>query len=347
MSPISKLAVLAFAAVAVVVNAHPGHDPAEEIAQRAAYFSIPHHKRAIARRQAHIQELQEQRSIKQLRARDYESVLNTTHHSNLTGLALDTDPSVLFASDNSSCVLTPEVTEGPYYVEGEYVRQNITEDQAGVALRLDVQIIDVETCEPISGVMLEAWHCNATGVYGGIVASGNGNSDDATNINRTSLRGLQQSKDDGALTFDTIVPGHYVGRTNHMHVLAHLNATVLPNDTITGGTISHVGQLFFDQDLLEEVETTSPYSTNTQDVTTNAEDSIFQQEATGFDPVVEYVLLGDTVDDGLLGWVSFGINITANYSVNPAATLTSEGGVADNSTGSGAGGPGGPPSSAL
>lgn len=55
------------------------------------------------------------------------------------------------------------------------------------------------------------------GVYSGVIANGNGDSNDASNINATFLRGIQKTDSDGVLTFDTLVPGHYSGRTTHSH----------------------------------------------------------------------------------------------------------------------------------
>lgn len=102
-------------------------------------------------------------------------------------------------------------------VSGEYVRQDITDGNPGVPLTFDVQVIDTTTCEPIPQVALEAWHCNSTGVYGGVVANGNGNTADASNINNTMYRGIQFSNENGILQFDTSFPGHYTGRTTHIH----------------------------------------------------------------------------------------------------------------------------------
>lgn len=146
-----------------------------------------------------------------LQARDLDDVINIDHHSNLTGITPDSSASTLF-SGNNSCVLSPETTEGPYWVQGELVRKNVTDGQQGVPLTLDIQIIDVNTCEPVPEVFLEIWHCNSTGVYGGVVANGNGNSNDASNLNKTFLRGLQKSDQDGVVSFDTTFPGHYTGR---------------------------------------------------------------------------------------------------------------------------------------
>jgi protocatechuate 3,4-dioxygenase beta subunit len=137
--------------------------------------------------------------------------MNTNHQSNMTGITVDTDPGLLF-SGNNSCVLSPEVTQGPYWVQGELVRGDVTDGQEGVPLTLDIQIIDVNTCEPVPEAFLEIWHCNSTGVYSGVVANGNGNMNDTSNLDNTFLRGIQQSDEDGVVTFETLFPGHYTGR---------------------------------------------------------------------------------------------------------------------------------------
>ena len=46
---------------------------------------------------------------------------------------------------------------------------------------------------------------------------GNGDANDKRLINVTTLRGVQFTNDEGIAVFDTLVPGHYAGRTNHMH----------------------------------------------------------------------------------------------------------------------------------
>lgn len=90
-------------------------------------------------------------------------------------------------SANTSCVLTPEVTDGPYYVTGEQIRKNVKEDlySDGVDLYLEVQYIDITTCEPVPNVWVDIWNANATGVYSGISTSGNYAAD---GLNSTYLR---------------------------------------------------------------------------------------------------------------------------------------------------------------
>lgn len=72
----------------------------------------------------------------------------------------------MFAA-NTSCILTPTVTDGPYYVWGEVIRQNVKEDlySDGVDMSLEVQYIDINTCRPVPGALVDIWHANATGVY--------------------------------------------------------------------------------------------------------------------------------------------------------------------------------------
>ncbi|KAJ4396157.1 hypothetical protein N0V93_000376 [Gnomoniopsis smithogilvyi] len=346
-------ALASVAILAGLVAAHPGHDHAKEQAVRREFLqhtknSLSHcsakikarglEARNLKRREQLARDMAQKRGINLLNSRDL-SDLNVSHLST-EDYDLSTSATELFSSNNS-CVLSPEVTEGPYYVAGEYVRQNITDGQAGVDLTLDLQVLDIATCEPVVGVYTEIWHCNSTGVYSGVSANGNGNSaTDTSNLDATFLRGIQQTDDDGVALFDTLVPGHYTGRTTHIHVLVHQNATPAANGTIVDLTASHVGQVFFDQSLITEVEATSTYSVNTQPLMTNEEDGILLQEAATSDPFIEYVLLGDTVEDGLLGWLAFGIDTNASsaYTVSAAATYYETGGET-NSNGGGAGGP--------
>lgn len=344
------------ALVAGLATAHPGHSVAEELQERRDFMAATKARdlshcaakmkargleaQNVARRAQLIEAARAKRGLKTKRTLD--SVLATDHNETSLGYTANTDAATLFSS-NSSCILTPDVTQGPYYVGGEYVRRNLIEDQEGVDTVIDYQVIDVDTCEPVPNVYLEMWHCNSTGVYSGIVSSGNGDSSDETNINKTFLRGIQETDDNGVAQFETLFPGHYTSRATHIHVLVHQNATLYANGTL-GNVVSssHVGQAFFDQALITEVELTAPYNTNTQDLTTNADDSILSGETDtdGVDPVFEYTYLGDSVTDGLFAWLSFGINTTESSTVTPAAYYYASGGVENSNSGGGGGGSG-------
>ncbi|KAI1373972.1 aromatic compound dioxygenase [Hypoxylon crocopeplum] len=355
-SVISGLALLVGSTVA-----HPGHDISHEIKERREFLNsvkrtnLDHcapklkargvEKRNVERRAALLEKARVKRGLNKKRSLD--SVLATDHNATGLGYTPSTDATTLFAGYNA-CLLTPEVTQGPYYVGGEYVRENVIEDQAGVDTILDYQVIDVNTCEPVTDVYVEMWHCNSTGVYGGIVASGNGDNTDETNINNTWLRGIQKTDSDGVAQFESIFPGHYTGRATHIHIMIHQNAVLFANSTLGNNvSASHVGQAFFDQDLITSVELTEPYNTNTQELTLNADDGILSTETAtdGVDPFFEYTLLSDDVTDGLFAWVAFGINATQSQSITPAAFYYKDGGVANPD--SGAGGPGGAPPSGF
>ncbi|KAJ7119740.1 aromatic compound dioxygenase [Mycena epipterygia] len=362
--PSTLSVLLATVSLATVASAHPHPHPGSvEFHRRANFHKVARRSLAscheeLSKRGGVYERAQQRRHLaaadyrqrRGLRAnvpykRDTASVMATDHKSSLTGVTNDTDATTLFTS-NASCVLAPEVTQGPYFVSGEYIRWDIREDLEGVDTYVDVQLIDINTCEPVPYVYMDFWHANSTGVYSGIVASGNGvGTDDSANINNTFLRGIQGTDDDGVAQWLTKFPGHYTGRAPHIHILAHQNATIFANGTLTSDSVTHVGQFFMDQSLITKVETTDPYANNTQDLTTNAEDSILSEEAETIDPFLEYVLLGDSINEGLMMWGAMGIDTSADYIVSPAAYLTPDGGVAN--TNSGMGGEGITPSGSM
>ncbi|KAH6658509.1 Intradiol ring-cleavage dioxygenase [Truncatella angustata] len=281
-------------------------------------------QRAVERRAATHAELMKKRNIK---ARDAAAVLATDHNNTALAYTLDTEESVIFAS-NGSCTLTPEGESGPYYVAGEYVRTDLAEDVQGVPVHYEFQILDADTCEPLVGAYFEIFNCNATGVYSGTTNTGNGNTADVTVLDETWLRGLQPTDDEGVANFDTIFPGHYTGRATHIHTLLHRNATVRENGTVFDTSLSHIGQTFWDQSTRDQVELLAPYNTNTQTNTLNSEDRVFETESeNGSDPVFKYVQLGDSIEDGFLAWIVLAVNTTLSNTVSPAAVLYESGGV--------------------
>ena len=72
------------------------------------------------------------------------------------------------ASGAVTCVLTPELTEGPYYIAGEHVRRNITDGYPGTALALHLTVLDASSCKPIKGAAVDVWHADAAGAYSGL-----------------------------------------------------------------------------------------------------------------------------------------------------------------------------------
>ena len=65
------------------------------------------------------------------------------------------------------CVLMPELTEGPFYLDLDLLRSDIAEDRPGLPLDLSVRVVEADTCEPIEGAAVDLWHCDAEGAYSG------------------------------------------------------------------------------------------------------------------------------------------------------------------------------------
>lgn len=100
----------------------------------------------------------------------------------------------------------------------------------------------------------------------------------------------------------------------------------------------YAAEFFFDQSLIDEINANvSPYNTNTIAIVENADDRVFADETVteGSDPVFNYVLLGDSVADGLFCWVTVGIDPNATYTASAAAVYGANGGVAESSSNSG------------
>lgn len=122
----------------------------------------------------------------------------------------EADAAGLIATD--VCMLTPQVTEGPFYLDPGLIRADITEGRPGLPMQLRLQVVTAD-CTPVAGARVDVWHCDANGVYSGVRNLGGGV--DATG--QTFMRGTQSTDASGVATFQTIYPGWYPGRTTHIH----------------------------------------------------------------------------------------------------------------------------------
>lgn len=206
----------------------------------------------------------------------------------------------------------------------------MSEDQPGVPLVLDVGVLDMDTCEPLEGVMVDFWHCNATGSYSSFTAlSPNtpflellqqlniSESDydigvtDLHTDDTTFLRGMWPTDANGMMEMKTVFPGFYVERAIHIHVRVYHNWVLRSNGTVSSGDIVSAGQLYFDEDIEEQIMALEPYASHTQiNRTTNAEDTIFGDGfANGYDPVVSIVPMdGEDLTKGMIGYITIGVN---------------------------------------
>ncbi|SES29033.1 Dioxygenase [Streptomyces sp. yr375] len=200
--------------------------------------------------------------------------------------------------------LTSETVEGPYYIDADKIRQDITEDREGIPLLLDLKVIDSETCKPIRNAAVDIWHCDAVGVYSGYEDMGNGGGGPApTGAPPTDAPtdaptgpppggGHQEPTDDtrylrgtwgtdraGHVAFRTVFPGWYRGRCVHIHVKVHVDGE-WTDAGYEGGHACHTGQFFFDEESVLASAAVEPYASNAAERTTLTEDTIYDQSGT-------------------------------------------------------------------
>lgn len=169
-----------------------------------------------------------------------------------------------------ACVVKPEQTEGPYFVDEKLNRSDIRSDPAdgsvreGVPLQLVFQVsqINGRACEPLANAIVDVWHCDAAGAYSD-VSEGRFNT-----IGKKFLRGYQVTDVNGIARFVTIYPGYYPGRAVHIHFKIRTNAASQQSREFTS-------QLYFDDALTNQVYRQPPYRANGQR-TLNQQDGIFQ-----------------------------------------------------------------------
>jgi protocatechuate 3,4-dioxygenase beta subunit len=243
-----------------------------------------------------------------------------------------------------ACTLAPELTAGPYYLDLEMVRRDITESYPGVPLVLRATVVDATRCTPIRDAALDIWHCNAIGEYSGYTAMGPGGANGPggggtpptapppggggggghvePTDDLTFLRGVQLTDARGRTEFRTLYPGWYVGRAVHIHAKVHVGGTV-SGSTYTGGHVSHVGQFFFAEEVTEQIATVDPYSSNPTTRTPLAEDHIYRSG--GSAGLLTLTPLGGrngSLKDGVLATIVVGVDPAATPDSGAAATTS-------------------------
>ncbi len=169
-----------------------------------------------------------------------------------------------------SCVVRPELTLGPYFVDEQLNRSDVRSEPSdnsvkeGVPLTLAIGVYDVSqnSCDPIESAQVDIWHCDVAGMYSGV-------SDRTFNtVGQKFLRGYQLADATGRVQFLTIYPGWYSGRTVHIHFMIRTTGT-------DGNAYEFVSQFFFDETLTDQVFSVQPYAAKGQRNTFNASDGIF------------------------------------------------------------------------
>jgi protocatechuate 3,4-dioxygenase beta subunit len=197
------------------------------------------------------------------------SVLSTASPSATSGATAGSTPAAI--SSLPSCVVKPELTEGPFFVDEKIERSDIRTDtnsgtaSAGIPLTLAFAVSKVSgsSCTAFEGAVVDVWHCDADGAYSDIAQNGTSG--------ENFLRGYQVTDANGNATFTTIYPGWYQGRTVHIHFK-------IRTDPAASSGLEFTSQLFFDEGVTAEVFAQAPYSGRGTQDTTNANDGIFSSE---------------------------------------------------------------------
>ena len=142
----------------------------------------------------------------------------------------------------STCpaILTPAVTEGPYYKAGSPARSSLIESgTTGTKLSLSGYVYD-KNCQPIGNAWLDFWQADASGSY---------------DNSGYKLRGHVYTDAMGRFQIETIVPGEYPGRTEHIHVKVQSpNGPILTTQLFIPGVAHNSTDSIYDPALLMNVQ---------------------------------------------------------------------------------------------
>jgi protocatechuate 3,4-dioxygenase beta subunit len=172
-------------------------------------------------------------------------------------------------------VATPEVEEGPFFVDEKLHRSNLVAGTKRetvtqglpLALTLAIHTLKDGVLSPLPGAHVDIWHADAAGVY----------SDESNPINhedtarQTWLRGYQISDKNGLARFETIFPGWYPSRTAHIHL------KIRRFSAAQNVTAEFTTQLFFDDAVAEAIFKKAPYTGHGTRRVYNDSDGLFSQ----------------------------------------------------------------------
>ena len=204
-------------------------------------------------------------------------------------------------SNSALCRLSAEQEVGPYYIEDALLRSDITEGRPGIPLLLNIAIVDERRCSPLANAIIDVWQCDALGIYSGFTRQGalppgppppgapsfgpppetgdrHGEPPppppSRPGDRLTFPRGVQRTDARGNVVFQTIFPGVYPGRTNHIHFKVRVAAKA-GDGSLSGEHVSHVGQIFFPEELTVELMRNRPYRDHKIRRTTLSDDGVF------------------------------------------------------------------------
>jgi len=178
----------------------------------------------------------------------------------------------LAVPSDSTCIVRPEQTEGPYFVDERLHRSDIRSDPSNgditpgvpLALTLVCSRLLPQECRPLAGAQVDIWHCDAMGIYSDV------RDPSFTTLGRKFLRGYQLTDEQGTVQFQTIYPGWYEGRTVHIHFMIRTAPRA-------GRSLEFTSQLYFDDAFSDQVFEHMPYAGRGRRRTRNQDDRIYRR----------------------------------------------------------------------
>ena len=201
---------------------------------------------------------------------------DTTSTATPTSTPTSTTTSTPTVTPSASDVLvvTPDATEGPFFVDERLNRSDLTGGSAdpdvanGLPLTLAIAVYQYVngTLTPLPNAQVDVWHADTVGVYSD---ENNGGIQAENTLGQNFLRGYQVTNENGVVNFTTIYPGWYQGRTIHIHFKIRLfNAS-------GNTTYEFTSQWFFQESLNDQVMATSPYNSRGSRSVLNANDRVY------------------------------------------------------------------------
>ena len=223
---------------------------------------------------------QQERDLYMLSRREMLGLMGTVVTAALAGCGRE-GTATAAAPALPSCVVRPEQTEGPYFIDEKLNRSDIRSDPSdgsikpGTPLRVAFQVsrIDGRSCNPIPSAIVDVWHCDAVGVYSDVRDQG------FDTRGKKFLRGYQTTDANGVVEFLTIYPGWYAGRAVHIHFK-------IRTASISRRAHEFTSQLYFDESITDKVHAQAPYVSKGRRSTPNDKDFIFRESGKQLMPVL-------------------------------------------------------------
>ncbi|PLW07328.1 hypothetical protein PCANC_15081 [Puccinia coronata f. sp. avenae] len=221
-------------------------------------------------------------------------------------------------SGKSEPVSNSTSLQGQHYIKNTPLRYDLKEDQTGLPLFIDITVLDTASCAPVENALVELWGSNNQGVYSGESAGSVNSQVDCSSW----LRGGLATDSDGIAKFETIYPGPELKRAPRLYAIVRTDwYEVADNKTIDSDSMQYaaaIGQIFFPDDLNQNLYKDPNYKDASSKAVRNEEDPFYKAESGSWKAQSEPVV--GAVSSGIRAHVTISLNINEppNMQIGPA-----------------------------